>query len=381
MSKKEEIETSRDSYDNESIANSDVITKYNTAAEIVNSVIAHIITLCKTGSDISEICRAGDKLVEEKSGSVYNKKENGRKLEKGVAFPTCISVNEVCGNFSPLPAESLKLNDGDLVKIDIGAHIDGFICICSHSIVIGSDKISGKKANVLKAAHFAMEAAIRAIKPGNTNNYVTSVINKVASEFGCSMVQGVLSHQLKRHVIDGNRVIISRETSDEKVDEFIFDENEVYGVDILVSSGEGLPKESEHRNTVFKRAVETNYNLKSPIPRQFLSEVNKRFPTLPFSLNMISDEKVARLGVSECLRHNLLYSYPVMSERQGEFVAGFKCTILLLPNGNKRITGVPFTQEKDCETSHSIVDEELKNLLSTSLSSKKKKKHKQVTVS
>ncbi|KAH7647424.1 proliferation-associated 2G4 metalloprotease [Cryptosporidium bovis] len=381
MNKNEGVGTSKDSCDPDSIANPDVVTKYNTAAEIVNSVLAHIITLCKAGADISEICRVGNTLLEEKSGLVYNKKENGRKLEKGVAFPTCISVNEICGHFSPLPTESLKLNDGDLVKIDLGAHIDGFICICSHSIVVGSDKIYGKKANVLKAAHFAIEAAIRAIKPGNTNSYVTSVINKVAGEFGCNMVQGVLSHQLKRHVIDGNRVVISKETTDEKVDEFTFEENEVYGVDILVSSSDGLPKESDHRSTVFKRAVETNYNLKSPIPRQFLSEVNKRFPTLPFSLNMISDEKVARLGVSECLRHNLLYSYPVMSERQGEFVAGFKCTILLLPNGNKRITGVPFIQEKDCETNYSIVSEELKNLLSTSLSSKKKKKSKQASCS
>lgn len=376
MSKQEEIGNVEGHCAPESIANSEVVTKYYTAAEIVNSTLQYVLTLCTDGADISEICRKSDSLIEEKSGSVYNKKEGGRKLEKGVAFPTCISVNEVCGHFSPLPAESLRLKNGDLIKVDLGAHIDGFISICSHSIVVGAERISGRKADVLKAANTAMEVAIRTIRPGNTNSNVTSILNKTVKEFNCNMVHGVLSHQLKRHVIDGNRVIISKETLEEKVDEFTFEENEVYGLDILVSTGDGIPKESDCRSTVFKRAIETNYNLKSPIPRQFLSEVNKRFPTLPFSLNMISDEKVARLGVSECIRHNLLYSYPVITERQGEYVAGFKCTLLLLHNGPKRISGLEFAQESICDSDFKVVDEEIKSILDTPLSTKKKKKNK-----
>ncbi|KAJ1607762.1 proliferation-associated protein 2G4 metalloprotease, partial [Cryptosporidium canis] len=376
MSKQEGLEKAEDLCATDSIANSEVVTKYYTAAEIANSTLQYVLTLCIDGADISEICKKSDSLIEEKSGSVYNKKEGGRKLEKGIAFPTCISVNEVCGNFSPLPTESIRLKYGDLVKIDLGAHIDGFISICSHSIVVGEERISGRKADVLRAASTAMDVALRAIRPGNTNSYVTSILNKTVKEFNCNMVQGVLSHQLKRHVIDGNRVIISKETLEEKVDEFTFEENEVYGLDILVSTGEGIPKESDHRSTVFKRAIETNYNLKSPIPRQFLSEVNKRFPTLPFSLNMISDEKVARLGVSECIRHNLLYSYPVMMERHGEYVAGFKCTLLLLPNGPKRISGLEFAQEKICDSGFKVVDEEIRSILATPLSTKKKKKNK-----
>jgi hypothetical protein len=53
----------------------------------------------------------------------------------------------------------------------------------------------------------------------------------------------VLSHQLKCHVIDGNQVIISKDSPEEKVDEFEFNMNEVYGIDIIVSTGEGKTKE------------------------------------------------------------------------------------------------------------------------------------------
>lgn len=41
-------------------------------------------------------------------------------MEKGVAFPVCISVNDICGHFSPLEDESQKLKNKDLVKVDLG---------------------------------------------------------------------------------------------------------------------------------------------------------------------------------------------------------------------------------------------------------------------
>merc|ERR1712066_643973 len=161
----------------------------------------------------------------------------------------------------------------------------------------------------------------------------------------CKPLQGVLSHELKKHVIDGNRCIIGAETTDERVDEFEFGMNEVYVIDIVCSTGEGKGKEAELRSTVFKRAVETSYNLKTQKARQFISEVNRRFPALPFTLRAIEDEQVARVGVSEAKRHELLDEYPVLQEKAKEFVAQFKFTVLLLPGGTKKITGLALGQQ------------------------------------
>merc|ERR1712151_520758 len=101
-------------------------------------------------------------------------------------------------------------------------------------------------------------------------------------------------------------------------------------------------REAELRSTVFKRAVETTYLLKTQKARQFISEVNRRFPALPFTLRAIEDEQVARVGASESRRHELLEEYPVLKEKAGEHVAQFKFTVLLLPGGTKKITGLPF---------------------------------------
>ena len=52
---------------------------------------------------------------------------------------------------------------------DTGAHIDGFIAVAAHSVLIQSDSkaaVTGRQADVLQAAHTALEAAIRLIRPG-----------------------------------------------------------------------------------------------------------------------------------------------------------------------------------------------------------------------
>jgi len=272
------------------LSNPDVTTKYRAAGDIVNKALQKVMDACVPDADIATICDMGDKIMEEETGKLYNKKDkDGRKMEKGIAFPTCISVNELLGHFSPLKGESKQLQAGDIAKIDLACHIDGFIAAAAHTVIVGGEKVEEKKADVIHAAWNAAEAALRLVQPGNTNTQVTQAFAKIAEDFGVKPMQGVLSHQLKKHVIDGNRTIICAETETEKVEEFEFELNEVYSIDIVMSTGEGKGKETELRNTVYKRAVENSYLLKTQKARQFISEVNKRFPALPFTLRAIEE--------------------------------------------------------------------------------------------
>ena len=80
-----------------------------------------------------------------------------------------------------------------------------------------------------------------------------------------------MMHQMKRFVIDGNKAIIAREepsTStlpEQKVDDFEFEVNQVYTVDVAMSTGDGKPRQTGTRTTVFKRAVDVNYRLKMKV--------------------------------------------------------------------------------------------------------------------
>jgi len=270
------------------------------------------------------------------------------------------------------------MKDGDLVKIDLGCHVDGFIAVVAHTIVIGANKdkkATGRKADVVLAAYYAAEAALRLIKPGSHNYQVTETIDKIAESFKCKPVEGMLSYQLEKDIIDGTKRIIQNPTEMQKKEgcekcEFLV--HEVYALDVLVSTGDGKPRESEIRTTVYKKK-DLIYQLRMKTSRAFLSEAEKRFNLMPFTLRAFEDEKKARLGVIECAKHDLMEPYPVYHEKEGEYVAEFKFTALLMPNGTMKITGLPLDIE-NYQSENQILDENIKNLLALSLAAKKKKK-------
>ena len=154
---------------------------------------------------------------------------------------------------------------------------------------------------------------------------------------------------------------------------FEFEKAQVYTVDVVMSTGEGKPIIRDARTTVFKRAVDQSYNLRMKASRYILREVNKRFPTLPFTIRVL-DEKQSRLGVGECVKHDLLHSYPVLAERPGDAVAHFKYTVLLLPSGTAKITGLPVNVE-NFESEKQPTDE-IKAILALSAKTKKRRKKK-----
>lgn len=93
--------------------------------------------------------------------------------------------------------------------------------------------------------------------------------------------------------------------------------------------------------------------------RAFFSEAEKKHGLMPFTLRSFEDEKKARLGVIECAKHDLMEPYPVYYEKEGEFVAEFKYTVLIMPNGTMKITGLPVDLEA-YQTENQITEESLK---------------------
>ncbi|XP_037078887.1 proliferation-associated protein 2G4-like [Pollicipes pollicipes] len=364
------------------IAEDIVVTKYQTAAEVANKALKAVMAKCVAGASVRDLCKTGDRVLEEELAKVYRKDKN---LKKGIAFPTCVAVNHCIGHFSPLDSDpDVTLADGDLVKIDLGSHVDGFPAVVAHSLVVGADKenpVTGRKADVLLAAHYAFEAALRLVKPAQENYTVTDMVTKIAAEYKTKPIEGMLSHQLKQNVINGDKTIIQNPTEGQRKehDKCDFEKHEVYGLDVLISTGDGTARELDARTTVYKKTDEV-YSLKMKTSREFLSQVNKKCGTMPFNLRGMDDEKKAKLGVVECVNHRLIEPFQVLYEKPDQLVAQFKSTILLMPNATRKITGVPF-DPTTCRAEHSIEDADVKSLLATPMDKKSaNKKKKKPTV-
>jgi methionine aminopeptidase len=122
---------------------------------------------------------------------------------------------------------------------DLGAHIDGYIAVQATTVVVQEAvaPITGRVADAIACAHTCFEAALRLIRPGKRISDVAGPLNAIAEAYGCTMVEGVMTHNMKQFVIDGNKCVLNKPTADQKVENGDFEENEVFAIDIVVSTG------------------------------------------------------------------------------------------------------------------------------------------------
>uniref|UniRef100_A0A2K5NIJ7 Peptidase M24 domain-containing protein n=1 Tax=Cercocebus atys TaxID=9531 RepID=A0A2K5NIJ7_CERAT len=205
---------------------------------MTNWVLWSLVEASSSGVWILSLCEEGDAMIMAETGKIFKKE---KEMRKGIAFPTSILVNNCVCHFSPLRSDKDCILKDDLVKIDLGVHVDAFIANVAHTFVVDvaqGIQITGQKADVIKAAHLCVEAALCLGKPGNHNKQVTEAWNKVAPSFNCTPVEGMLSHQLKQHVIGGEKTIIRNPAEQQKKDH----EKAEFGVFIII--GEGKAKDA-----------------------------------------------------------------------------------------------------------------------------------------
>ncbi|CAI4225512.1 unnamed protein product [Auanema sp. JU1783] len=368
--------SSHDSHpeENETLSNDIVLNKYQKAAEITNAVLKAVIAEVKVGAEVGVLCDLGDKLILEKTSQIFKKEKN---VTKGIAMPTCISVDNCICHFSPLKSDKVvTLAEGQVVKIDLGTTIDGFVATAAHTVVVGASagkKVSGKTADLIKATYDALEVAIRMLRPGNVNMDITAAIDKVAAEYGVTPIENMVSHQLEKNQIDGEKQIIQNpgEKQRTEMEKQTIDKFEAYALDILFSTGKGKPKDLDTRTTVYKRNEEVQYSLKMKASRAFYTECANKNGAMPFTLRSFEDETKAKMGVIECEKHGLVRPYQVLYEKEGDVVAQFKATILILTNGLVKVAGLPL--EDVYEPTAKIQDPALLTTLKQSLKVSKKK--------
>ena len=242
----------------------------------------------------------------------------------------------------------------------------GYSSIVAHTLVVGAtaeNPVTGAKADVIKAAHTALQAAVRMIRPGKKNMNITKTVDEIAKAYGTKPVQGMLSYQQLPDGQQGkNEIIINPSGPFESA---TFGENEVYVVDMLISTGEGKVNKKEPRATIYKR-TDTRYQLKLTSSRRLLSEIENKSKKFPFSVRTLDEPKKVSMGIKECVDHHCLLPFDIVYEQKDAFVAQFLTTVMVTKEGNvlatdPRFNGALIKSEK------SVQDEEIVKLLATGL--------------
>lgn len=279
-------------------------------------------------------------------------------------------------NYSPLNDESETLKEGQVVRVDLGCHINGYVAHAGTTIVVSADpasKVDGEVADLIKGAWDTLQLAIRTLVFGKKNLDVTEMILKGAQQYGLEPYEGTYSHKHKHHVLDENTIIMNKKIPERREEPYEFEKGDVFGLDVFVTNGIGKAVLSEKRTTVFKRQLENTFQLKSKMARAFFNEVEEKFPSLPFSINAFENVTQAKMGVKHCVDNELLEPHEVTEIKEGN-VARFTVTVAITQTGTSILCGNTLLQGDRYETSKSVEDEELKNLLALSMDMKEQKK-------
>ncbi|KAJ3438565.1 proliferation-associated protein 2g4 [Anaeramoeba flamelloides] len=332
------MSSDEESFIDTSISIPEIEEKFKLAGEIADQVLNKVVSQCKPGSGITLLCKKSDNLILKKL-SLCKFKE----CENGIAFPTAISFGEMTGDYSPLEKDDeRKIQNGDLLKIDLGVHVDGYPVIVCCPIVVGNSEtnpISGELADLFKGGEKIMEKCIENFRPGKTNFEITELVGKIAKEYGITPVSDVYSHSMQRGTDEGYRKISMCETAEYELEEVIIQENETFTIDVLMTTGNAINFDDDVRTTIFKRDPESNYQLRSRVGRQIFSHIKKKKITFPFHIRSLSSFKSPVFACNECTKAGLFIPYKVETEMDKKPIINFKATVCVLSDSTVKISG------------------------------------------
>lgn len=342
-------------------------------------VLGQVKDMIVDGATTFEISKKGDELLTEELSKIYNSKKTS-KISKGIAFPTCVNPNHIPAHLAPINEKddgNIVLKTGDVVNVMLGVQIDGFPSIVAETVIIGASKqdpIVGKKADLMHAAWKSSEAAIRSLRVNQKNWDITNIVGKIAKEYDVCPVESMLSHNQEKDVLYGPKEIILNPTKQNKseMSTYKFEENEVYGLDILIStSSDGKVKPSKYRTSIYK-LTGNSYSLKLKMSHKVLAEFKQKSSGLfPVNIRNLEDPVKARGGLVEPANHKVVLPYDIVTEKEGEFVAQFFTTVAITKNGIVKYTNPTFDPEL-YKSDKSITDEDVLKVLSQPLKTAKK---------
>lgn len=233
----------------------EMIDKHIQAGRIAAESLQYGKSLIKEGAKVIEIL---DKI-----------EEKIKSLGGEIAFPAQISLNEFAAHSCSDLNDQTILKD-QVVKLDIGVHIDGQIADTALTV-----DLSGKYADLIKASEEALDNALKIIRPGVTLGEIGKTIHETITSYGFSPVKNLSGHGLGKYDIHAKPSVPNYDNGNENA----LGEGMIIAIEPFASTGAGIVEESSPA-TVFTLINESN--IRDPITRNMLKEI-KTYQGLPFA--------------------------------------------------------------------------------------------------
>lgn len=295
--------------------NSTDLEKWREAAAIAAHTRDYVASMMEPGRKVIDLALAGHKRLEELGGTA--------------AFPLQISRNHIAAHYCPFIGDPTVLEEGDVVKVDCGVHIDGFVADTAVTVDLSAD---GRHEPLLAASRAALEKAIEVAGPGVEVVEIGREVERVIKGRGFEPVRNLTGHGVGRYIIHR-----APQIPNVPVGRGTLKSGTCVAIEPFATTGSGVVHEAGDPHVFMAKP---NSKKIRGTDAQVLQAV-RDFGGLPFgSRDLVQRFPYATVAetLNSMARANQLVVFPPLVEKKGTLVAQFEHTLRIHDDGVEVLT-------------------------------------------
>jgi methionyl aminopeptidase len=290
----------------------DALEKFERAGRILRETREEMRRFVRENMPIIEVCEKAESLI--------------RKKGAEPAFPCNVSINEIAAHYTSPPNDSSRIPEKSIVKVDIGAHVDGYVA--DTAVTVSFDP---EYESLVKTAETALEKAVENIGPGVSTSKLGTIIEGTIRSYGYKPISNLTGHQVGRYLVHTG-------TSLPNVAHIFSSKIKlggVYAIEPFVTLQNAAGKVEDGEEATIFRLLKPRSPSNSHA-KQLLKHIEQNFRTLPFAerwLQGIVPKEHHREAFRELLSSKAIMGYPVFVEASRKPVAQAEHTVLIVEKG------------------------------------------------
>jgi len=284
--------------------NDDIFEKYSEAGKMASRILSDGAKEIRVGVSYLELVESIEARVIDEGA--------------GLAFPLNLSLNEDAAHDTASTGDERTFAKGDVAKLDLGIEIDGYIADTATTIDLGNNSL------LLEASERALEAAIKAVRPGATSGDLGAAIQLEIESRGYRPISNLTGHGLDRYVQHGPPTIPNVGISGGVV----LKEGMVFAIEPFATTGSGHVGEKT-RAEIYSQIAQKPVRI--PSARLILEKIRDR-RGLPFSRRWLKEKKLD-MALPNLVRSQVLHAYPVLADVSGSLVSQHEHTMIVTEDG------------------------------------------------
>ncbi|KAI1820168.1 methionine aminopeptidase 2-like protein [Xylaria intraflava] len=309
----------------------DFLTDYREAAETHRQVRQWAQRNIKPGQTLIDIANGIEDSVRRLVG--HDGLTEGDAIKAGMGFPVGLNLDHIAAHYSPNAGNKIVLQQSNVMKVDIGVHINGRIV--DSAFTMAFDPMYD---NLLAAVKDATNTGIREAGIDVRLGELGGLIQEAMESYECEIngttypvksIRTLSGHTILPYNIHGTKSVPIVKTNDVTK----MEEGDVFAIETFGSTGNGYVHDQGEVSHYALRSDAPKVDLRLSSAKSLLNVIKKNFSTIPFCrryLDRLGQDKYL-LGLNNLVQSGIVEDYPPLVDKKGSYTAQFEHTILLRP--------------------------------------------------